>query len=527
MFEKDFLTVDWDARTLRIVHAVGGKRIEIVDSFSAPIPAGTNLGNAEAIGRLIRQSLDQRKIKATRMIVDIPRDQVSLIPLTVPNAAPNDLPSIIEFQVSKELPFGLADAVIDYAVSGEDGTAGTCDVLVSAVRKEVLEFYRQVAHFAGLELKRVGLRPYANAIAVTEVLRRAMPERVLFIEVGPALTEIDILRFGRLMYSRAASVAVPTWTDGTPRESAELPGAIRFPGVGEQRDRAALISDLLMEVTREVTRSIEDYRAKARDPGATIDHVVVGGASGIEEELAEALQKRLNATAETYNPATVFGWSPDDGAAACAFAAALGLALGHAAEGRLQIDFLHPKKAVTKARQQIRRAPVMAAAVVVFALVGVAWYIKFVRPQYVELAAIEKRIAAQNREKKAQDELAKLVQAAESFDRGQVVWIDALHDLVDAVPDNKELVIARIDMTQRDRTINVKMNGKQMGTGGIAVAALDEYRLPDGARRFDAKGRQVNEAASGNYPFAGQIVINILDEKPAADTTSTPRGATR
>ncbi|HEY3244395.1 MAG TPA: pilus assembly protein PilM, partial [Phycisphaerae bacterium] len=499
MFEKDFLTVDWDARTLRIVHAVSGKRVEIVDTLAAPLPVSTNLGNAESLGRLIRKVLDQNRIKTTRMIVDIPRDQVSLIPLTIPNASPNDLPSIVEFQVSKELPFGLSDAVIDFAISSEDAVAGTCDVLVSAVRKEVLDFYRQVAGFAGLELKRVGLRPYANAIAVAEVLRRTLPERVLFIDVGPALTEIDILRAGRLMYSRAASVAVPAGPAPAP---AATSGALRFPSVTEPRDHATVVRELLVEVTR----SIEDYRAKARDPGATIDHVVVGGASGMEDELAEALQKRLNATAETYNPATVFGWSPDEGANACAFAAALGLALGHAAEGRLQIDFLHPKRTVPRRVEQWRKAPLGAIAALLFIAAGVLLYFRLVRPQYVELTRIEGQLAKARKLKTSQDELAKLVETAESFDKGQVVWLDALRDLVEAVPDNKELVITRVDMSQRERAVTLRVNIKESGTSGTAVAALDEFRAPDtGARRFEAKQRQLNQAASGNYPYSAQI----------------------
>ena len=52
---------------------------------------------------------------------------------------------------------------------------------------------------------------------------------------------------------------------------------------------------------------------------------MIGGDVGIEERLAEAIQARLNITTELYNPATTFGWEPDEGAAASAFSATLGL----------------------------------------------------------------------------------------------------------------------------------------------------------------------------------------------------------
>ena len=74
----------------------------------------------------------------------------------------------------------------------------------------------------------------------------------------------------------------------------------------------AIIESLVVEVTR----SIEAYRAT--DPGAQIDHMVIAGDLGVEESLAEAVHKKLGVTTELYNPASSFGWEPQEGAAASA-----------------------------------------------------------------------------------------------------------------------------------------------------------------------------------------------------------------
>ena len=212
--DRQVVSIDWDVRTLRIVHFVvrskGGVGIRKV--LSVAIPPDLRAGDPSAVGQLIRQVLDRERIGAGRMVVDVPRDQAVLNTLKLPAVPDDDLPAMVEFQVSKELPFPLTVAAVDFAVESGDDGSGFREVLVAAVRKEVVEFYAQVAGSAGLKLERVGLRPYANRESINELLGDTRRERVLFVDVGPVLSEIDVLRGGRLAFSRAASVAVPKIT---------------------------------------------------------------------------------------------------------------------------------------------------------------------------------------------------------------------------------------------------------------------------------------------------------------------------
>ncbi len=516
-FEKDFVTVDWDVRSLRVVHAAADRRgVEVIDPpIAVSIPASVNATNAEDMGRLIRQAFDQQGIDAGRMTVDVPRDQVIFKTLKVPKAAPNDMPSVVEFQVSKELPFPVSEAVIDFTVVDESDAA-TCDVVVAAVRHEVLDFYRSVAEHAGLRLERVGLRPSANAVAVTEVLKRTAPERVLFVDVGPTLTEIDIIRRGRLVFSRSGSVPMPEGRGGRlvdPGPALEEAGvSLRFPSVAPESETAAVVRSLLLEVTR----SIENYRSF--DPNVKIDHIVVGGGCGVEDELAEALQQRLNAPAETFNPATVLGWDADRGAAACAFAATLGLAFGHAREGRLQFDFLHPKRTVPPGRERLQRAPLQAVAAVLLIGAGIVAYWQVIMPQRRQLAAIKAEVAEGNKLIREQEELGKLVAQADEFDREQVVWVDAVRDLVEVLPSNKEAIITKLDMNGPDRRIKVAFAAKQRGVSDQAIAALDAYER-DEKRLFEANATQITEATGRSYPYESQLMVRMLGkEKPSANT---------
>ncbi|MGB2988227.1 MAG: pilus assembly protein PilM, partial [Phycisphaerae bacterium] len=189
------VAIDWDASTLRVVHALMGKRgVKIDRLLSVEIPSDLDPANPEQMGLYIRRTLDQEGIGTKHAIVDIPRDQTILKILKLPAAQPDELPGMVEIQIAKELPFPVREAVIDFVVGPHTDDAATADVLVAAVRREQSEQYQAIFAAAGLRLDRIGLRPYANKVAACELLKHGLPERVLFIDVRPTFMEIDVLR---------------------------------------------------------------------------------------------------------------------------------------------------------------------------------------------------------------------------------------------------------------------------------------------------------------------------------------------
>ncbi len=167
---KQLLAIDWDSRTLRVVHALLAKReVKIDRLLSVAIPSGVDPSDPSQMGSHIRRVLDQESIYTKHAVVDIPRDQAILKTLQLPVQDQDALPGMVEIQVAKELPFPVDQAVIDYAVAGGGSEASTestvADVQVAVVRQEVLSQYASTFQAAGLKLERIGLRPFANRVA--------------------------------------------------------------------------------------------------------------------------------------------------------------------------------------------------------------------------------------------------------------------------------------------------------------------------------------------------------------------------
>ncbi len=517
------LAIDWDARTLRIVSATLGRRrtAKVVRMVSVAIPPDVDIANPTQMGEVIRRALDQEGINVRHAVVDVPRNQSFLNTLKLPLAAPEELPGIVEIQIAKELPFALNEAVVDYAVAPHEPNAPVGEVLVAAVRREVLKKYEETFEAAGLKLDRIGLRPYANKVAVDNLLRHAIPDRVVFIDVGPTFTEINVLRNGFLAFSRSAEVAVsaatpapvpaekPSLTLVRPddeRESVDVAPASLSP-FEQPTSRSSMIQSLMLEVTR----SIEAYRGK--DPGAKIDHAVIGGDFGIEEGLAEAIQARLGITAELYNPASSFGWDADEGAGATAFSSTLGLVLGYSDDGALQFDFLHPKKTVTANQKRLRAAPMAAAVGLLFVgalSIGIAG---MTSGQRKELADIEEKI---ERLKKDQDKNAKFLKFMEqvrAFDAKQHVWVDVLYDVTSQLPSTEEFVLNYVDMNQKDDRMTLKTRAKKRGTPLEVLRKLEAFHRVDRDRpRFSVSMGPQSEKKGEKYPFTQDLRIKILDD---------------
>jgi len=528
---KRIVAVDWDTRTLRIVHAVLGKRgVKIDRLLSAAISPDLDLAVPEQLGRHIRRVLDQEGIHTKHATIDIPRDQAILKTLSLPSLPSDELAGMVGIQIAKELPFPASEAVIDFAVPPFAASATTSDVLVAAVRREVVQQYESTFEVAGLKLDRVGLRPYANTVAVCELLKHALPERVMFIDVRPSLTEIDVIHNGSLTFSRAASVMIHQGA----REQGEHPrfSIVREGGSGEAHaamtldtveplrlgDTESMIHSLMVEVTR----SIEAYRAN--DAGATIDHAVIAGDLGVEEMLAEAVQKRLGITTELYNPAASFGWEPDEGAGASAFASTLGLVVGHSYDQALHFDFLHPKKRVSQTQERLKKAPLVAAVAVLFVAAGGIAFAKFTAPDRKALARIESSIQELEGRRADNKKFLDVMDRIREFDGEQHVWVDVLYDVFYVIPTNEELVINHLEMNQSESRLVLKTKAKNRDTATTAVRGLNEFRREGKDRpRFKTSIGPQSEKRGEKYPYVQDLRITVLRDDAVKKGPAKPK----
>ncbi len=181
--------LDVDGPVLRVVQTASRGGRPIVARISAErldLPADADRSDPGIMGKAIAKALGRLNLKPGSVVMGVPRASVVLRSLSLPALDdPRELASVVHLQVGRDLPFRPDEAVIDFKVrrrteetpreepggkpgeaasegKGEPVAVAKIEVLVAAVQREVVEFYRQSAAIAGLKLAALGLLSWAT-----------------------------------------------------------------------------------------------------------------------------------------------------------------------------------------------------------------------------------------------------------------------------------------------------------------------------------------------------------------------------
>lgn len=351
------LAVDIDSAALRVAQVErtgGGAQVHAL--LSAEVPKDLDLASSAAVGEFLGKFLRDNRLKEAGVLMSVPRSQAILKPLTLPaNTSPAEMPAMVRFQVEKQLPFAPAEAVVDYTseshYAAEDGPREGTDILAAAVRLPVVEHYRQVAQAAGVKLLALGLRASATA----ECVRAAVPadqraEALTVVHITADEAEIEILHGDSLVFSRSIVGKIVAG----PRADASARGAA------------------VDAVVTEVVRSLQSYQHQEVAEESLQRRIVLLGGTGIEQRVAEALQRMLHAECRLLDLAAALHLTQPVPHSS-AFAAALGLAISACRQPALPLDFLNPKRTpVTRDPRKTKVAAIAVGAVAVLLVAFVA-----------------------------------------------------------------------------------------------------------------------------------------------------------
>ncbi|MCA9242331.1 MAG: pilus assembly protein PilM [Phycisphaerales bacterium] len=508
---RKVLCLDWDKRSLRMLVAkIGRGDISLEDAHSVRLPANVDTENPESMGDFIKRSLERRNLSHRRVIVDVPRDRVVINRLTLPPTPLGEVAAAVRFQAMKELPFPLDDAEIDYAIFETEDKKVT-QVLLAAVRKDALEHIKRTCAAAGLTPARIGLRPYANMVAVRHL--PAMRDRtVLLVDVGPTMTEIDVVRNERLAFSRSANVGVPFQFGELVMEDS------RVSSKAELTDRelsdefeAGSVRDLMLEITR----TLQAYRAGEVD--GHIDQIIIAGGTGIEAGLLEAVEARFETPTNFYDPTTVLSAPENDAIKLRAFSATLGLAWGLSREGLLELDFLNPKRPIPPRAELIKRTRLAGLAAAVVAVALIAWTVTEFRGRSQRIDTLKEDISTLRDEAKAARALDVRVMEAQDWDKERIdtLWlrhqaqIAQVIDEIGQVGTPRESLLA-LKFTARDNgSITVELDAKDQATVLNLVQAIGRLMDDKGKPLYRAKAGDAQQSATSDAKFQRRMTVTI------------------
>lgn len=254
--------------------------VKVNSLVSIPIPEGSfhdgRVVDVSAIAEVIRQGLDEKKIKVKQASSSIPVGEAVIrlvkLPAELDDFELRDM--VLNQEAALYLPFPREEADVDYQKLGttidEDGIERV-EVLLVAAPKDITDSYLNVFAQAGLQLTHLEVSSFALMRTMRNLLLQFAPgEAVAIVDMEYDGTEISIVMDGIPQFNRKVPI-------GTQQVQAAISRAMNLPasmGVdllntmtvptgiddgGEHSPSAAAIIRVLGDLADEVRRSIDFY----------------------------------------------------------------------------------------------------------------------------------------------------------------------------------------------------------------------------------------------------------------------------
>ena len=541
--------LDVDGSVLRVVQTAprgGGPIVARISAERLDLPADAERSDPAVMGKAIAKALDRLHLKPSSAVMGVPRASVVLRTLSLPVIDDvRELASIVHLQVGRDLPFRPDEAVIDFKVRrqtddlsraetgsragdaasearGEPAVMAKLEVLVAAVQREVVEFYRKSAEIAGLKLAALGLLSWGNARCVEACRVAEGSEALALVSLRPDEVGIDVVSQQSLLFSRGAAIKPRTEPVLPPVDSAAQPPATSGDAGERPADEEATpglqpapapqpetFVDL---VAIEVVRSLHSYGGI--EPNNPVGKVIVVGATGHEPAVVEALQYRLSTPCTWLDVAGTLELPSAAREHAAGSIASIGLALGVNDPQGLPLDFLHPKR--PPVHRDLRRIRILAsvatAAAAMIFLVAVQRHLKR------QHEAVRDRLKAELTEaKKKQPIYTRMRQQAATLGGwvGESAnWLQHYAYLSAILPPSEELYITEFTVTapatgsRRGGQGTIKLYVQ--ARSGETLSKLDKQLRAAG---YDVKPLAITPGADRyGYGFRSSVELIVPDK---------------
>jgi type IV pilus assembly protein PilM len=313
---KSKLTVGLDigSSSVKLVQLKEKRGGFVLEAFgSAPLPPEAivdgALMNSAAIVAAIQEVVAQQKVKAKEVAIGVRGHSVIIKKIAMPRMSQEELDESIQWEAEQYIPFDVKDVNIDTQILTPEGdAAGQMDVLLVAAKKDLINDYAAVCAEAGLSATVVDVDAFAVQNAYEANYDLGAGETVVLINVGAAVTNINVISRGITTFTRDVTMGGNAFTEEIQKQlniSYDEAEALKVGGQGETdavvpQEVERVIQGVADQMGGEIQRSLDFYAATAAD--ARIGRVYLSGGTARIPALFKVIEARAGVPVEILNP---------------------------------------------------------------------------------------------------------------------------------------------------------------------------------------------------------------------------------
>src|SRR3989338_3148759 len=184
-----------------MVEVIGEKSgYRLVNAGVLPLPPtavqNNMIADKDVVVKTIQSLIQANGIQATRVISAVPGRAVIIKKIQLPAQGEAELEANVEFEATNVIPESLENVNLDYQVLSYTEDGSKMEVLLVAVKKEIINSYTQVIRDAGLTPAIMDVDYFAME-NMYEVSYGATSEGVVaLLDIGARYTSINVLKQG-------------------------------------------------------------------------------------------------------------------------------------------------------------------------------------------------------------------------------------------------------------------------------------------------------------------------------------------
>ena len=294
--------------------AEAGKNMYRVERYSIePLPRDAvvdgNIMNLDAVADCLKRSWKRLGTNVNNLALALPSAAVITKKIIVPaGQQDNELALQVESEANQYIPFALDEVNLDFQVIGPaPNSPEDVEVLIAASRKEKIDDRIAAAESAGLNAIVMDVESFAAQTAF-ELIEQQLPDRgkdqnIAIVDVGTAVTNLNVLRNGQSVYMREQPFGGNQLTQeiqnkfGMSPEEAEA--AKRAGGLPENYETEVL-APFMDTLGLEVARALQFFFTST--PFNQVHHILLAGGCAAIPGIEEIVAKRTSVNTLIANP---------------------------------------------------------------------------------------------------------------------------------------------------------------------------------------------------------------------------------
>lgn len=314
---KSFLAIDFGAGSLKLaefeVNEAGGLRLRQYGLRSLGAEGMQDSAREAVVQKALQEMLAERGIKSKQVNVCAPGFHVFSKFVKLPPVDASKVTQIIQYEAQQNVPFPLAEVVWDYQILGSTA-GGELEVLLVAIKSDIVEGLFRVAESAGLRLNVTDVSPAALCNSFRYNYGE-LDDCTMLLDIGAKTSNLLFFEKGKV-FSRSINLGANSITQDFAHESklkwdaaeklkidegfVSLGGAYEEPENPHQAAISKIARQFMTRLHIQVNQTIQFYRGQ--QGGSAPQRLYLSGGASIMPYTAQFFAEKLNVPVEYFNP---------------------------------------------------------------------------------------------------------------------------------------------------------------------------------------------------------------------------------